>query len=140
MSEYVRTNRVVKITLSQSYAAKPSLTPVNQYSGRTSALPFCSPSFLAHLPAVSSSCLFPHEAETCFFFIFKNHTSLPARVLQAALRFASPRRNTLSPPLDIVYGYGSFFVSIDQHFRQRNSHPRGAETSAAAFHLGSIVV
>ncbi|KAJ7925662.1 hypothetical protein B0H13DRAFT_2568443 [Mycena leptocephala] len=36
-------------------------------------------------------------------------------------------------PVDMVYG--SFIVSIDQHFLQPNSHPRGAETSATAFHV-----
>ncbi|KAJ7925674.1 hypothetical protein B0H13DRAFT_2314260 [Mycena leptocephala] len=117
MSEYARTNRV----------AKPSLTPVNGYSGRTSSLPFSSPSFLAHLPAVSSSCLLsvierrrlerrPHEAGTCHAEIW-----LP----RAAAQYHCP--------VDMVYG--SFIVSIDQHFRQRISHPRGADTSAAAFHL-----
>ncbi|KAJ7879339.1 hypothetical protein B0H13DRAFT_2667946 [Mycena leptocephala] len=64
---------------------------VNGYSGRTSSLPFCSPSFLAHLPAVSLSCLLTTQ-------------DWPLGPLQAALGFPSlAPQHTIAAPVDIVY-------------------------------------
>ncbi|KAJ7869063.1 hypothetical protein B0H13DRAFT_2351056 [Mycena leptocephala] len=82
--------------------------------------------------------------EPVFAFLFKNHTTYGACGTSAARASADGAGIWLPHaaaeyrrPVDIVCGS---FVSMDQHFRQCISHSRGADTFAAAFHLGSIVV